>query len=96
MRKGLDVSRRLTSAVPLNPEFLGREKHTQHSKVAHKVTEDGGQSRNPNIAGGGGGVGWGGGSWEEKVGPREQMRWGMKLTRLARAERGDSFLKTVS
>lgn len=29
VRKGLDASRCLTSAVPLYSEFLGREKHTQ-------------------------------------------------------------------
>lgn len=54
--------------------------------MAYKVTEDGAEYSRWEE----------GGSWEEKVGPREQMRWGTKLTRLERAELRDSFLKTVS
>lgn len=64
VRKGLDTSRCLTSVVPLHSEFLGREKHTQDSKWCTRLPRT---EQKPEYSR------WEeGGSWEEKVGPRNK------------------------
>lgn len=71
----------------LSPELLGRKKHPQNSERRARLPRTEQRSQYSWREEGGGGRG-------ESRSP-EQMRWGMKLTRLERAELRDSFLKTA-